>query len=394
YPVSSRFFWLRISLIPCLAIVNRMDTALVYIPALALLAACEWRQLRWKQILAGSLPLVAWLAFSLLYYGFPFPNTKYAKLETGIERGEYFLQGLRYYQDLLIRDMPSFGLLVLGVGCTATALRRARTTGGDSRDGQLAAVGLGAILYCLYVIYVGGDFMSGRFVALPLLMFAWLYCASSARQGRTTRQAIQILLVLGLAKLASYLIHPPASYYEHHVVLWVNQQKNFYDGKTSLVAVEDGRLRWRSDASTYKWAQQGIELRDRPPGETVTYGAVGLLGYYAGPQHRLIDEFGLADPLVARLPTEFRRWVPQGYLPIGHFERHVPEGYLHARETGSTDRMDEDLAEYYRHLRQITQDETGLLDPRRLATIARFNLGHYDPLLARYIARAEAKRIR
>ena len=34
------------------------------------------------------LPLLAWELFSLLFYGFPFPNTYYAKLNTGIPKAE------------------------------------------------------------------------------------------------------------------------------------------------------------------------------------------------------------------------------------------------------------------------------------------------------------------
>ena len=36
----------------------------------------------------GFLPLLCWEMFALLYYGFPFPNTAYAKLSHGLPRGE------------------------------------------------------------------------------------------------------------------------------------------------------------------------------------------------------------------------------------------------------------------------------------------------------------------
>ena len=47
---------------------------------------------------------VAWTIFALVYYGFPFPNTAYAKLATGIDPGELRAQGLLYLLDSLDRD--------------------------------------------------------------------------------------------------------------------------------------------------------------------------------------------------------------------------------------------------------------------------------------------------
>ena len=50
------------------------------------------RNLRSKQgivpTLIAFLPFVAWEGFSLLYYGVPFPNTAYAKLNTGTPTAE------------------------------------------------------------------------------------------------------------------------------------------------------------------------------------------------------------------------------------------------------------------------------------------------------------------
>ena len=41
-----------------------------------------------RAALVGMLPAVLWTLFSLVYYGFPFPNTAYAKLGMGIDSGE------------------------------------------------------------------------------------------------------------------------------------------------------------------------------------------------------------------------------------------------------------------------------------------------------------------
>jgi len=45
----------------------------------------------------GLLPFLIWEIFSLFYFGYLFPNTAYAKLNTGIAGGELIIQGLYYF---------------------------------------------------------------------------------------------------------------------------------------------------------------------------------------------------------------------------------------------------------------------------------------------------------
>ena len=78
-----------LSLLAALAAVNRLDTSLLYVPALTHVL---WKRRTWRclwSMAVGMLPLVLWLGFSLGYYGFPFPNTAYAKLNTGIAAGAW-----------------------------------------------------------------------------------------------------------------------------------------------------------------------------------------------------------------------------------------------------------------------------------------------------------------
>jgi len=93
-----------------------------------------------------------------MYYGFPFPNTAYAKLNTGIPALEYAAHGLRYLQSCLRDDPLTLCVIVLALG--VAAFRR------DRRQLMVAA---GVTLYLAYVVKIGGDFMSGRYLAAPLL---------------------------------------------------------------------------------------------------------------------------------------------------------------------------------------------------------------------------------
>ena len=47
-----------------------------------------------------------------------------------------------------------------------------------------------------------------------------------------------------------------------------------------------------------------LSLRVAPPEIGIAeYGAVGMRGFYAGPQVHLVDRLGLGDPLLARIPA-------------------------------------------------------------------------------------------
>ena len=47
----------------------------------------------------GLAPLLLWLLWATLYFGFPFPNTAYAKLNLEIPRSVLLSQGLTYVVD-------------------------------------------------------------------------------------------------------------------------------------------------------------------------------------------------------------------------------------------------------------------------------------------------------
>ena len=127
----------------------------------------------------GFLPLLLWEAFSLFYYGFPFPNTYYAKLGAGIPQNELFAQGFVYLLDSLQRDPLT--LIVIAAGIVLALWR------GQTRERLLA---LGSLLYLAYVLSIGGDFMSGRFLTASLLVSALLLMRLLANLAPTWKYAI------------------------------------------------------------------------------------------------------------------------------------------------------------------------------------------------------------
>src|SRR5437773_12121993 len=106
-----------------------------------------------RAIAIGAMPAVAWTLFSLYYYGFPFPNTAYAKLGAGVPLGERAIQGGRYLLDSASRDYVTLPFVIMSI-----ALGLVRR--GPFRSAIDAALACGSLLYLVFVVSMGGDFMS------------------------------------------------------------------------------------------------------------------------------------------------------------------------------------------------------------------------------------------
>ena len=83
---------LLLSLVSSLIMTNRIDCGLLVLPAL-FVEVLKRKAINYFHILIGFIPFISWELFSLIYYGFPFPNTAYAKLNTGINRLDLIEQG-------------------------------------------------------------------------------------------------------------------------------------------------------------------------------------------------------------------------------------------------------------------------------------------------------------
>ena len=146
--------------------VTRHDLLLLVLPPAAY-AVWTHRRLpstrRWYFVGASALlPLAAWTLFSLVYYGFPWPNTAYAKLNTGIDRADLVVQGLRYLYVAVLHD--AITPAIIGTALALTCL--------TTRNAAYRFVGLGIVLNLIYVVSIGGDFMLGRFLSYSGLVSA------------------------------------------------------------------------------------------------------------------------------------------------------------------------------------------------------------------------------
>ena len=195
-----------LSMLAALSAVNRMDSLLLFMPALlyVLWRRRTWRCLGWMA--AGTLPLLLWLGFSLVYYGFPFPNTAYAKLNNGIAGRALAEQGCYYLWNSLKFDPLTLTTIVfaLGVACWRRRWRE-------------LAVALGIFLYLLYIVKIGGDFMSGRFLTTPLLAAVCLLGTLSWSSKRAWAPALAVMALLGVYGMRPLMlrVHTNFSFGKH-----------------------------------------------------------------------------------------------------------------------------------------------------------------------------------
>lgn len=331
----------------------RPDALLLVAPALATAAVRQGRDAL-RPLALGLLPLAAWEIFSLVYYGFAFPNTAYAKLGSGAPAGSLVSQGLAYLWDGAVRD-PVTGLAVV-LGCAVPVALRVPGA---------AAIAAGVLASLVYVVVIGGDFMAGRLLAAPVFCAAALLSRLPAKNPR--RLAVAAVAVLATSWLGD---RPPLASGRDYGVGW--------PAETSDRGIVDERAGyypftgwWRvlaSDAhpDQHDWAIQGTADR-REPTPVKIAGPVGLYGFHLGTEKHLVDAFGLVDPLLARLPME-----PEAQWRIGHFPRALPNGYYETLVTGRNRIEDPELAALWADLALVTRGP--LFSRARWGAILRRNL--------------------
>ncbi len=358
-----RLFWM--SLVMSLAIFNRMDTLLLYAPAL-LVAFLKNRSKRSFYALAlGQLPFILWLCFATFYYGFPAPNTAYAKLNTGIPMQELYEQGFYYLLDSLTFDpltlitiLSSIILLFL------------------SKKWRSLPLAIGVILYLAYTVSIGGDFMRGRFLAAPFLCAVILLADYdfSQLQPASTMLLFVAVFVTGLSVRYPAFTIPNVDFDTVTAKTFLSRtgiadELLFYYPDNGLLAAQRG-----TQMPDHAWKEQGLQLRAADASVVIRNKSIGMYGFYAEPKAHIVDQLALTDPLLARLPT-----VRDTEWRIGHFSRYIPEGYIKTLQFGSNVISDKNLALFYDKLTYITRGK--LFDPHRWLEILKMNTGQYDDLI-------------
>lgn len=353
-----------------LGYVNRADTVLAYAPAIVWISWRDRKAFGWLRLgrlwLVGLLPAIAWTLFGTFYYGFPVPNTAFAKLAGGHYHPPFLHPNAIAYYGNSLRWDP----LTLPVIAGAFGLGLQRRVWKTNRP--LAAVLVGLVLLLLYALRIGGDYMTGRLFALPYLLASLtlveLMPAAKPRLGLGASAAI---FVVGLFMPRSLITRGVTEAMRERDATGIIDDHAMHGGFFALSRVlrdHDYRL---------GYARQFPIALPR----AVVWGATGYHGYERGTRFRTIDNLALSDPLLARVPAK----SPEGDWGRGHLWRVLPEGYIASVEMGQNRIVDPSLHAYYDKLLIIT---TGpLFTAERLRTIWEMNTGKYSHLLDEYQAR-------
>ncbi len=342
-----------LTLIFALTALNRLDSSLLLLPAL-LTVYFRAGFAVWRPALLGLTPLIAWEAFSLFYYGFPFPNTAYAKLGSGIPLSDLVQQGWKYFQNSIHWDRVTLPVIAAGL-----------IYGFAFGEWPLA---LGILLGLIYILRIGGDFMSGRFFTAPFT----LACALLLRP-RAVRWSVAIPATLAVLALSLTDTNPPLTVDSNFYVKKAFPVEYGIADERAFFYKATGLLRWSPcilwPADEFAAYGQGIRKLG------VQYNIISNIGaapYVAGPQVHFIDAAGLGDAFLARIhpdPKERR---------IGHYIRIVPQGYAETKMTGRNQIADPKLAQLYDHLETVIAGP--LFSAARIREIWNFNTGRYRDL--------------
>jgi arabinofuranosyltransferase len=357
-------FWL--TLIAALATLNRMDTLLFFIPALLMVF---WQKKSWatvRAILLGFSPFILWEFFSVLYYGFPFPNTAYAKLHTGLGRMDLLEMGYLYFLNSLHWDPITLFMIAVSGGAAFYA--------GTGREKSIA---LGVVLYLFYVIWIGADYMSGRFftgaLLVAVILFNRLFVSQPITNGLV---AMAFVVLLGMTSPTPTLTSIDDDSYStgRLDVNQISDERSFFFQPSGLLYDQRNFIQ-----PYFDWVFRGTQMRIDGL-KVAVQPNIGFVGYFAGPKTYIIDTLALADPLLARLtPFDAKNAKP------GHYERAVPEGYFESVKNDQNRIQDESLAEYYEKIRILTRGP--IWNWERFLVIWQMNTGQYEYLLKDYESR-------
>jgi arabinofuranosyltransferase len=355
-----------LSLISCLCVLTRMDTGLIFLPALLYMGIGAVRHSNRRRLIIalalGYVPFFLWEIFCLFYYGFLLPNTYYAKMAHGVPKSEILLQGFFYLRNTLDWDPITLFTILAALFFGFKSGYRHRFN---------ISVSLGILLYLIYIVSVGGDHMAGRFLTGPLIA-AVILLTTMPFSSRFYALMIVIALILG--------------FNSRMPTLSTNSETRNCKLDSAEIIDEAACCRFEfsllSRHREFPFSQNfravaGKKERAKGP-HAYKDGMAGIVGYYAGPKVHIIDVLGLADPLLARLPMAPIHWR------IAHFGRRIPDGYMDAAiDKGEI--KDPSLALYYEKLNILTRGNLWSLD--RLAEIWKFNTGHYEHLRQEYCRR-------
>src|SRR3954449_278699 len=274
--------------------------------------------------LAFAVLFAAYWIWRASYFGYPFPNTFYAKTGGGtaqVVRGA--MLAFIFYMQFGVPLLPWLLVALWAAPPARASLRPQRLLQAFPAHALLVLGLLLALGYTAYTIAVGGDYMAMHRFYVPVLPFMYLAagaCAAVLQKQDGGRHAAGFAAVL-LVTLAGTFF--PSTRLER--------------GFFATPPVQHGD--WRG-VQTERWHVARLSVigkffRDyrRDYDESLATSAIGAIGYYS--DMRVDDVHGLVDPHIAHLPAppDFAKHRPgHGRSDLAYSFSRRPTYFMFARE--------------------------------------------------------------
>ena len=343
-----------------------------------------------------------WSFFSLIYYGFPFPITAYTKLSTGIDRPEIIIKGISYLINFCFADISGAFLLFIAFvlplfSDSMSNLKEFLVT--NYFVNLLIKFRSSIVIFIVtsYVIWIGGDFMIGRFF-YPVMVYSACSLASSNPKKLNIKIIYPVIIsitvcifslfanarmpyILGLSCCAPKYHLTSFSHIKYGDigrgwgVLSASHEKRFYAPYTYFF--DSGFL--RHSAMRIKEIYEKENIKKGENDEFVGGGyklenaslekqskGFASSAFHAGPNINFYENIGLTDHIQSRIPViKDTVWQPAHFNKV-YIKRNKPELI----------RSDDDLRKLHKSFSLITKDS--LFSRRRLVEIYRQNTGYYN----------------
>ncbi len=256
----------------------------------------EWRRRLADHLVAAAcfgIPFGVYFAWRYAYFGYPLPNTFYAKTGGGVDQLVRGLLLTSQFGFQFVTPLVPWALVALWEHGVPAIRRPVAACAAALRAHALVAGSVALFtVYTAYIVAVGNDYMAMHRFFVPLLAPMYVAAAGSLAPlwprfaPRRSRRAVVALLVVTAA--AGTIYH--STRYEKHFVSKPAQQHGNYQG----VQIE-------------RWHVARLTLIGRffsgyrtTADESLATSAIGAIGYYA--DMKVYDFNGLVDIHIARAP--------------------------------------------------------------------------------------------
>lgn len=250
-----------------------------------------------KEILFFAAPVFAYLIFRLIYYGYPFPNTYYAKTEFTFK---FLVRGWKYFYDFA-RAYLLFGIFLF---LPLILLKNKKMI----KEFSLLC-GL-TLSWILVVIFIGGDVLPIQRFFLPIIPLIYILVVKAVCYLIDFFFAAKIKLEMIFISLTF------TAFLSFSILNYTNEKREMMIKRS----YESGLVKKMKIYS--KWVEKQNEKRKSKI--VVAMSTIGAFSYFT--DVKVIDLVGLTDEFTAHNPKEVNGINDE--LPVHWKERHYNAEYV------------------------------------------------------------------